>query len=284
MSSTSDAFRAVRTLGSFLLALWLSAPGQLAAQSGGAQDASRDASARALFEEGVGLVEHADWAQAEDRFRRALALRDSPVIAFNLASTLSERGKLLEASELLRKLQREPSLDAELRKSASDLQAQIAPRIARVHVSVENAAPGDSVQLDGAALLEAQLNVDIPIDPGSHELQLMRNATAIDTKIFQLQDGSSTQLQLRAPEGAGLSPAAAAAASPAAAPVAVSKPTPLAHDDKPITSQWWFWTSLGVIVASAAAVTIVVVSSSDAEPQRFQGNFDPASLAVEVKP
>lgn len=270
-------------MGFLFAALWLCAPAQLAAQGSAAQDASRDASARALFEEGVKLVEQSDWEQAEDRFRRALALRDSPVIAFNLASTLSERGKLLEASELLRKLQREPNLDAGLRKSASGLQEQIESRIARLRVSVENAAAGDTVQLDGADLLEAQLNVEIPIDPGNHQLQLLRDSAAVDTKVFQLQDGGSTQLSLRAPDAA-LSPAAVAAASAAAAP-APAQPKPAQSESRPITSQWWFWTSLGVIVASAAAVTIVAVSNSgSAEPNHFQGNFEPGSLAVEVKP
>ncbi|HMI90773.1 MAG TPA: hypothetical protein VK509_05385, partial [Polyangiales bacterium] len=62
------------------------------------EDASRAASARALFEEGVTFADQGHWDEASDRFRRALALRDSAVIAYNLASALQETGHLVEAS------------------------------------------------------------------------------------------------------------------------------------------------------------------------------------------
>ena len=285
MSSTSDAPRGVSSLllGSlFCLVLGLFVPGGLAAQTTGPSDATRDASARALFEEGVSFVEHSDWTQAEDRFRRALALRDSPVIAFNLASTLSEQGKLVEASELLRKLEREPSVDADLRKSASMLHAQITPRIARVRVRLENAAPGDSVQLDGAALLEAQLNVEIPIDPGSHQAQLQRDGATVVTEPFELADGGTREVLITAP--AALSPRAVADASQAKAPPPVVPVQQAQHDGGGITSQWWFWTSIAIVVGAAAVTVAVVATRPDAAPEHFQGDFNPPSLALEVSP
>jgi hypothetical protein len=286
VSSTSDSSRGLSAslLGSLLaLLLGLCAPTRLAAQSGGSQDAGRDASARALFEEGVSFVEHADWPRAEDRFRRALALRDSPVIAFNLASTLSEQGKLVEASELLRKLQRDPGLDQGLHKSASDLHAQIMPRIARVRVHVENAAAGDAVQLDGAPLLDAQLNVEIPIDPGSHELQLQRDGASVVSEPFELAEGGTRDVSITAP--AALSPRAVAASQPVTAPAPAAAATQPADHAGPITSKWWFWTGLAVVVAGAAVTVAVVASGGDPAPApRFQGDFKPSSLALEVSP
>jgi hypothetical protein len=279
VSSTSDPPRG--PLPSLLCSLFavllgLLAPAQIAAQG----DATRDASARALFDEGVSFVERADWPQAEDRFRRALALRDSPVIAYNLASTLSEQGKLVEASELLRKLGRDPGLDSDLRKSSGDLQAQVTPRIARVRVRVENAAPGDVVELDGAALMDAQLNVEIPIDPGSHELQLQREGTTAASRPFELADGTSVEVVLTPP--VALSPRAVAASQPKPAPAVV--PARTTESDGGITSKWWFWTSLAVVVSAAAVSVAIVATSSDPAAPTFQGDFNPPSLALEVKP
>ena len=81
---------------------WVAAPHCATAEPGA--DPARDASARELFEQGVALAERGDWVAAEDRFRRALSLRNSSVIAYNLASALCEQGKLVEASELLHRV------------------------------------------------------------------------------------------------------------------------------------------------------------------------------------
>ena len=52
---------------------------------------------RALFDEGLDSSNRRSWSQAEDRFRRCLAIRRSPVIEYNLASALQAQGELVEA-------------------------------------------------------------------------------------------------------------------------------------------------------------------------------------------
>ena len=60
-------------------------------------EAERTALARTLFGEGVAFVDQQNWDEAVVRFRRAYALRPSPVVGFNLASALAEQGHPVEA-------------------------------------------------------------------------------------------------------------------------------------------------------------------------------------------
>lgn len=272
-----------RTLLGSWLALCLFLPGLA---SGQASDPSRDASARALFEEGLTLAEQGTWELAEDRFRRAYTLRASPVIAYNLASALVERGKLIEASELLRKVEHDDKVDPTMKTSARTLQADLTPRIGRLTVQVRDKQPTDEIQLDDAALVDAQLGVEIPIDPGSHRIALQRAGEQLDEQRIEVANGQSAQVTL----GGNLAPtpeqvAAAVAPSPSSTPALPPPPsTAPANESGAVTGKWWFWTSIGVVAAAAIVGSAVAVSSGGADkaPTPFQGDIAPGSLKVEV--
>jgi hypothetical protein len=89
----------------FLLASLLtsSALGQVNPQGG-----HEVALARALFEEGITLADRGDWTGAADRFGRAHSLKPTSGTAFNWASALAETGQLMQASELLESVIRDP--------------------------------------------------------------------------------------------------------------------------------------------------------------------------------
>ena len=247
-----------------------------------APDASRDASARALFEEGVSWAEQSNWAEAEDRFRRAFTLRASPVIAYNLASVLATRGKLVEASEMLRYVATDDKAGLELKKSALTLSDNLADRIARIEIEVKYKAPGDSVLLDGHALYDAQLSVEIPIDPGSHQLQLQRGSRVLDQRALDVPDAGALHVILVA------SPFAPAPSEVAAHSVERedSGAAPL-HDEaprtsRPITSRWWFWTGVGVVVVAAVVIGVAAASGGSKPESAYRGNFTPGSVTVQV--
>lgn len=257
----------------------------VAAQS--AADASRDASARALFQDGVQLAEQSQWEGAEDRFRRALALHSSPVIAYNLANALSERGKLIEASELLLKLQHDEKLDPGLMQTVSTLQSELAPRIGRLTVNVHGAVSGDTVKLDDVAMLDAQLGVALPADPGTHRLSLERAGKSLDTQSVEVAVGGSAEVTLQplvAP-----TPSQVAAASPVASAAPSDATASGAHaDSRPVTKTWWFWTGVGVVGVAAVVLVAVLAGgsssgSSGGTQAAYQGNFNPSSLQVEVR-
>lgn len=247
-----------------------------------APDASRDASARALFEEGVSWAEKSNWAEAEDRFRRAFTLRASPVIAYNLASVLASRGKLVEASEMLRYVATDDKAGLELKQSARTLGDNLADRIARIQIEVHNKAPGDSVLLDGHALYDAQLSVEIPIDPGSHQLQLQRGSRVLDQRSLDVPDAGAMHVVLVASPFAPTPSEVAAHGTEfddsGSAPLRDEAP----RTSRPITSHWWFWTGVGMVVVAAVVFGVAAGSGGSKPEAAYHGNFTPGSVTVQV--
>ncbi len=210
----------------------------------------RSAQARALFEEGLGLAAHKTWELAADRFRRSNALRESPVVEYNLAASLAELGHLVAASELLRQLDSAPSTSAEVRSAARTLLATTQPRLAKLTVVVDGDRSGVRVMLDDAPLHDAVLGVAIPADPGAHHVSALRSGKTLATETLTLADGGSAtaRLDLQTLAEARLE---AALAAPTA-------PRPRAS----IAKKWWFWTAVVGVVAAASVATVLVVSGN----------------------
>lgn len=272
--------------GLLCLACLICAASPRALAQDGSADAVRDASARLLFQQGVTLAEHGDWVNAADRFRRALALRSSPVIAYNLASALSELGKLVEASETLRRVLTDDNAEPALRHLAVQLSRSLSDRIARIVIDVQGQQLGDSVILDGHVMHAAQLSVEIPVDPGDHQLRLERAGQTVDLQTFALAQGARQELRLVAPPLSAATPAgerSLARAAPAA--LALPAPAPQREPQPSLFTRWWFWTGAAgvVVLGSVAALAAASGGSSRAEPA-FQGNLAPGSVPVEVAP
>ena len=258
--------------------MWLSQPTVTEAQEGA--DLARDASARELFEQGVALAEQGDWAAAEDRYRRALALRSSPVITYNLASALHELGKLIDASEMLRRVLADERTEPALQQTATQLHATIAPRIARIQVELQGQERDDSVVLDDQVLHAAQLNVEIPADPGSHELRLERAGKTIDLRTFTLEPGGRQEIQLVAP---------ALAATPLDIDTDLAEShrahardeAPRTDSPKPsLLTRWWFWTGVVAVIGVGTFVGVAAASGGGQTQTAYQGSL--GSVSVEV--
>lgn len=245
------------------------------------EDALHSASARALFEEGVKLADAGQWNDAAERFQRALSLRDSQVIRYNLAAALVELGRVVEASEMLRQVQRGAGDDPELRTQAEQQLALANSRLARLTIRVEGELGGREVSLDGRTLSSALVGVAIPVDPGSHAVKLLAGDTELDAQSVQLPDGASTAITL----SGELVPTP----QQAARSMVAEQPAPVMHDE-PAPEQrskrrlWWGIGGAAVVVISAAVVGAVLASNKSASPSAFQGNFEPGSIPVEVTP
>lgn len=284
-----------RSAGRVWIALWLGLSlGLSSSAKAESTDPARTASARALFEEGVAHVDRDAWGPAAESFRRALSLRDSQVIRYNLASALVELGKLVEASELLHMVQADGQADAGLKQQAADKLAEIKPRIARIEVQCALSLPGLIVELDDATLSAAQLDVPLTVDPGEHVARARLDGAVVDEQRAQLGPGENLTLSLRPPAPL---PAPVPAAAPVAAPVPVATPAETARlalaepapsvplrDEQPTPSRkklWW-----GIAVGGVGAVAFVTLVALLVPQKRASGatsgDFDPPSVAVRV--
>jgi hypothetical protein len=211
------------------------------------------AAARALFLEGVALAHAGQYGDAADRFRRAQVLHPAPAVAFNLASALIREGRLVEASEVLESVVRDPASTSELALAARRQRDGLGPRLARLTLRLDAPVGRVHVELDEQPLSDAALGVSVPIDPGVHEVRALREdgEVAAEDRLV-LAEGESRELSLVVP-GAPLLPESIL--DPPPAPTQTAEPR---GDDEAL------WIALGVtasVLAAAAITTTVIVLS-----------------------
>jgi hypothetical protein len=259
-------------------------------------DPARSASARALFEQGVAHVDRDEWGAAAEAFRRALSLRDSQVIRYNLASALVELGKLVEASELLHIVQADAHAATSLQQQAAEKLAEIEPRIARVTIHTEAAAlPELVVELDDLELGLTQFDLPLSVDPGKHVVRARLAGELIDEQSTELSEGGAALINLRAPPPkAPPAPSVAAAPSQLVTPVetarlALAEPAPSApppvRDGEPETpsrKKLWWGIAVGGVGAVAFVTLVALFVPRHTKTGAGGGDFDPPSVAVQV--
>jgi hypothetical protein len=207
--------------------------------------------ARALFLDGVAQARAGSFHRAADFFRRAHELRPAPPVAYNLASALVQIGRLVEGTEVLHWVARHPDATPEMRAAAELTIAQVAPRLARIHVALTG-APGEvSLTLDERPLERAVLGVMVPVDPGHHVLAAHRGEEQVAETELELEEGSAREVELTIPEAASPPPARSE-------PLRVEAP-PVPPPSEDLT--WLLWTGVGVGVAVVIAVLTGVLAS-----------------------
>ncbi|MBN1656222.1 MAG: hypothetical protein JXA30_20805 [Deltaproteobacteria bacterium] len=165
-----------------------------------AQDEARkSALARELFNDSIALIETEQWKTAADKLQRALLLRWSPVIAYNLGFCLGHLGKLVQASELLQQVMRDESANAALKETADALLRELQPRIAKLAIRTEADQSNSEITLDGEALSPAAIGVAAPVDPGQHLIVARRDGAVVAQETVEIAEGSFAEVVLEMP-------------------------------------------------------------------------------------
>jgi hypothetical protein len=159
---------------SFVLVCGLGLLTSLASPSVAAEPSPSEISvARRLFEEARAAADAARWAEAAGKFRRALAIKDTPGIRFHLARCEEEQGAFVEAlieydraRELIDAGTKAPDVEKVLPDARERVRAKVALITLRVPEGIQNV----SVQVDGKALSGSVLGVPMPINPGRHRV------------------------------------------------------------------------------------------------------------------
>lgn len=264
-----------------------------------AQDELDSATARSLFEQGVELASNGRWADAADRFQRSLSLRESPVVAYNLAVARMETGRLVEASELLTRVEKDPAGNRKLKRQAAALQREIEPKIATLVVSLDERAAMHEARINERPIPPAALGVPTPVDPGEIVVTLEEDGQQLWSQRLVVSPGSQQRVTIRLPprqsaSGAETSPppresalAPSQVALPASEPnpgprVAQTRPArdPPARDDGSLWEEPWLWAGAGAVIVGAVVVGLLASGGdSDREPA-FEGSLEPGHLEV----
>lgn len=203
-----------------------------------AEDASaaETAAARALAVEGLKLAQANNCVDAVPKLERAEKLYHSAVVASRLGECYVSVGRLVEGTEVLRKVLREPQpADAPpgLAKAMDRAQRVLdtaKPRIAGLTIKV--AAVADMrVKIDGNLLPSALLESEVPTDPGEHSVEATAPGFLKASARISVGDGEKKSVTLtlaRDPNAVvTLAPAADKGASPptTSPPVSAAAPT-----------------------------------------------------------
>jgi hypothetical protein len=193
------------------------------AQTPGPAPGGSNVAAEALFEDARALVAGGNFADACPKFAESERLSPSVSTLLNLANCWEKVGRTAtawaayrEAASAANAAGRKDYLATALRHSEA-----LAPKLARLTVSVSQPAPGQQVKRDGVVVESAEWGAAIPVDTGSHSIE----ASAPGRKPWQVtvevaQDGAQPAVAVPPLEEAPVEASASAAASPA--PVAAS--------------------------------------------------------------
>jgi hypothetical protein len=168
-------------------------------------DAETRTQARELARRGAEAFEQKDYKTALDRFARAEALFRAPSIAVMRARSLVELGRLVEALDAYEATARMPlagDAPAAFRDAVNDAKREAEELRRRVphltlHIRADKGIPnGLVVLLDGKAVPEALLDVERPVDPGSHEVRASAPEHAPVTQSARVSEGDHLTLDV----------------------------------------------------------------------------------------
>lgn len=255
--------RALRRLGSLCLVLTLwSAAAPCAAQE--AEDEGTTARARQLFAEGLELADGGDWERAVQRFRRALDLREAAPVRFNLATSLANMGRLVEALAELNAVLSDPEADEAVRASATALRDELRPRLGGLVVEVQGDIEDAHVTVDGRPW-EA-VGDAAPADPGIRVVRLLREMTELDIEEADVVSGEVARVTLEMP---GVPESEPGSVMDGAAPAAEG------GDDG------WIWgIAVGAVMVAIGAAVVTGVVLMDQGPATTMGDFMPPTLEI----
>ncbi|MBN8614765.1 MAG: hypothetical protein J0L92_29470 [Deltaproteobacteria bacterium] len=162
-------------------------------------EASEGAAARELYSQGVEAANAGRIEEAIARFERSYALSPRDATLLNLAQLRERAGHVVAAIDSYRRFlaRAEPDMLERHGDRARESIASLSPRVARLEVIVFGAQPTDEILLDDAPLARESLGLDLPVDPGAHELTVRRGAATCGTERRQLAEGGRATIELR---------------------------------------------------------------------------------------
>jgi hypothetical protein len=140
--------------------------------------ATETAAARSLAVDGLKLAQAGKCDEAIPKLERAEKLHHSAIVLSRLGECQVSQGKLVEGTEMLRKVLREPlpanpspALSKAYERAQTVLDAA-KPRIAGLTISV-SAPPGAELRLliDGVVVASSLVDSELPADPGEHVVE-----------------------------------------------------------------------------------------------------------------
>jgi len=208
----------------------------------------------ALKAEADTLFDRGRYADAYDLYKRAYAKTSDPALLYNQARALESMGEYPEALEKLEAFSREapPDVLAKVPK-LEELTADLRARTATVNVKTN--APSARLYVRGKDFGPVERERTVLARAGDAAIRVEADGYEPFTREVVLRGGGSLDIEAQLER----------------------RPTRTREGAEPITSRWWFWTALGVVVVGGATVAVVALTT-EKDPER--GTFDPSPIRV----
>jgi hypothetical protein len=251
------------------------------AASESAPSASQIALARRLFVQGVEAAEARRFDDARAAFERSYALSGREVTLLNLAHVLAESGKLVAAVDTYRRFFARADAETQARhgEDARSALVLLERRLASLTIVVRNLRDDDVVKLDDDTIAHEGLGLEVPVDPGSHEVDVRRGSASCARRTLRLAERERGDVELDATCPPPPEEVARLAAAEAEARAVREREAERVAGER--SARAWVWVGVGAGVLAAAGVVVAAVLLSQPEPiPSYVGNFGPGMITL----
>lgn len=261
-------------------------PAQVLAQEA---SASERALARRAFRQGMQAARAERWDDARVAFERAYELVHRPRVLLNLATAQVHTGRLVEGAEGYRRFLREAGEDAEPRlvEEARRRLAEVEARIPQLTLRANGILDADELRVDGEVLSHAILAAPLPVDPGPHRVEVLRDGAAVAEAAVDLEEHGheSVMLEVPPPRRVVTVPTpdqVARGAGTGAGPSGDFTGGDTGGDDDSgggVLRSPWLWIAVGLAVGGGVAAGVLLTRDSGQGP--YTGNFGPGFVEAQ---
>jgi hypothetical protein len=225
--------------------------------------AAGDLSAAELKARADAAMDGGAFATAIESYRASYTLSRNPALLYNMGNAYERLGDYPNALAYLERFAAVAPADLKARVPVLDeLVESLRARLARliVHCNIS----GARVLLRGARQGITPLAKEIATMPGTARVEIVAEGYRPFAQELDLTAGRSAHVDAR------LVPTLSSRRVPSREPEERSS-------REPITSKWWFWTGVGVVLAGGATVAIVALTREKSAPS---GDIAPGQVAA----
>ncbi|HNS96913.1 MAG TPA: hypothetical protein PLJ27_15265 [Polyangiaceae bacterium] len=164
-----------------------------------APTAQDETKARQLFNEGVEALNRGQFTEALDKFEQAYGLWNNPKILLNIATTLRELDRLIEAAQAYEAYFENPNADRSRIPEVQNVLSEIDKKI--VSLTVEVRTEGSTLRVDGAPIEHRTSDAPgkwfVRLMPGEHILVISKEGFVSQTEKFSAHAGEKVTFRVR---------------------------------------------------------------------------------------
>jgi hypothetical protein len=145
--------------------------------------------ARARFQQATELEQAGNWAAALQQFREVGQVRMTPQVRYHIALCEEKLGKLVAALggyELA--LAEAESLGPDFHKEVEDKTNALRERIPKLVIERGEGAEAATIELDGIALGASSIGIEVPLDPGPHQIAARASGYDVYTETIEVPE------------------------------------------------------------------------------------------------